>query len=61
MKNKYIRFLLILNGTLLPIVLLYGLYNITKDILYSDEKYSRQDDGIMIGEEVIEAKKNEYA
>ena len=61
MKNKYIRFLLILNGTLLPIILLYILFDITKDLLYPKERYTEQDYGVIVGDDLEEAKKNEYA
>jgi len=61
MKNKYIRFLIILNGSVLPFLLFFAVYNITKEFFFPKEKYQEVDHGIIVGEEIEEAKKNEYA
>ncbi|MFY0631889.1 MAG: hypothetical protein JXR05_16115 [Flavobacteriaceae bacterium] len=58
MNNKFIKFLVILNGVLLPIIMFYAIYNITKDMFPAKEKVER---GLIIGEELEEAKKDSVA
>ncbi len=53
--NKYIKFLIILNGTLLPIILLFVLFQLTKDFLPNNNNFP---DGIILGEELEAAKKD---
>jgi hypothetical protein len=55
MKNKYIKFIIILNGTLLPIILFFLLFQLTKDFFPSKKNFP---DGIILGEELNEAKKD---
>lgn len=59
MKNKYVKFVIILNGTLLPILLLFALFQISKDIYRSNRKAIPE--GVIVGEELEEAKNAEVA
>ncbi len=61
MKNKYIKFLIIINGTLLPVILLFALYNITKDVFRKTEENIYKEQGIIVGEELEVAKKEGFA
>ena len=54
MKNKYIKFLIILNGTLLPLILVFLLFQITKDLFKSKDNY--RNEGVIVGEVLEEAK-----
>lgn len=60
MKNKLVRFLIILNGTLLPLVLIFLLFQIGKEILKKKD-YPYQEEGIIVGEELEQAKKDTLA
>ena len=53
--NKFIKFLIILNGLMLPILVGFGIYQITKEFFPIKEKLP---DGIILGEELEEAKKD---
>jgi hypothetical protein len=55
MKNKYIKFLIILNGTLLPVILFFVLFQLTKEFFPKKNNFP---DGIILGEELEEAKKD---
>lgn len=59
MKNKYVKFLIILNGTLLPIILFFVLFQISKDIFRSNR--NTVPEGVIIGEELKEAKEKKVA
>ncbi|APZ45378.1 hypothetical protein BW723_03265 [Polaribacter reichenbachii] len=56
--NKFIKFLVILNGVMLPILLGFGIYQVTKNIF---PKQNRQQDGIILGKELETAKKDSLA
>lgn len=58
MKNKYIRFLIILNGTLLPIILFFLLFQLTKEFFPNNTNFP---EGIILGKEFEEAKKDSLA
>ena len=59
MKNKYIKFLIILNGTLLPLILVFLLFQITKDLFKS--KGNHHNEGVIVGEVLDKAKKDSVA
>lgn len=59
MKNKFIKFLIILNGTLLPLILCFVLYQISKDFFKGNNDSYEQ--GVILGEELEEAKKDSVA
>lgn len=56
--NKFIKFLMILNGLLLPILLLFAISQITKEIF---PIRNNQPEGVIIGEKLEEAKKDSVA
>ncbi|WP_075341492.1 hypothetical protein [Tenacibaculum agarivorans] len=60
MKNKYIKFLIILNGTLLPILLFFALFNIVKDAFRNKEN-SYYNGGVIVGQELETAKQDSVA
>lgn len=53
--NKFIKFLIILNGLMLPILVGFGIYQITKEFFPNKKNYPN---GIIIGDELQEAKKD---
>ncbi|CAM1349918.1 MULTISPECIES: hypothetical protein [Tenacibaculum] len=53
--NKYIKFLIILNGTLLPVILIFLLFQLTKEFFPNNNNFP---DGIILGEELETAKKD---
>ncbi|WBX76558.1 hypothetical protein PG911_18385 [Tenacibaculum ovolyticum] len=53
--NKYIKFLIILNGTLLPVILIFLLFQLTKEFFPNNNDFP---DGIILGEELETAKKD---
>jgi len=61
MKNKYIKFLIILNGTLIPILLFFALFNVVKDAFRNKIGNMHEERGIVVGEELEEAKKDNIA
>lgn len=58
MNNKFIKFLIILNGIMLPILLGFGIYQVLKDIFPNKGKIER---GIIIGKKLETAKKDSVA
>ncbi len=58
MNNKFIKFLIILNGVMLPILLGFGIYQLIKEVFPKSEKIEQ---GIIIGEELNTAKKDSVA
>lgn len=56
--NRLIKFLVILNGLLLPVLLLFALYQITKELYTNKNHYP---DGVILGEKLEEAKKDSVA
>lgn len=57
--NKFIKFLVILNGTLLPILLFFALYQIAKEM--APKKRKQQPQGVIVGKKLKEAKKDSVA
>ena len=55
MNNKFIKFLIILNGVMLPILVGFGIYQISKEFFPNRNNFP---DGIILGEELQEAKKD---
>lgn len=55
MNNKFIKVIIIVNGILLFFVLIFALYNITKDFFPNEENIER---GLYVGEELEDAKKD---
>lgn len=53
--SKYIKFLIILNGTLLPVILFFVLFQLTKEFFPNKNNFP---DGIILGEELETAKKD---
>lgn len=53
--NKYIKFLIILNVTLLPVILIFLLFQLTKEFFPNNNNFP---DGIILGEELETAKKD---
>jgi hypothetical protein len=58
MKNKYIKILIILNGTLLPIILFFMLFQLTKQFFPNKNDFP---EGIILGEKFEKAKKDSLA
>lgn len=56
--NKFIKFLIILNGLMLPILLGFGIYQVTKNFFPNKNKFP---DGIIVGEKLETAKKDSLA
>ena len=58
MSNKFIKFLIILNGIMLPILVGFGMYQISKEFFPNKNNFP---DGIILGKELQEAKKDSVA
>jgi len=58
MNNKFIKFLIILNGIMLPILVGFGIYRIVVEFFPSKNDFP---DGIILGKEFEEAKKDSLA
>lgn len=58
MNNKFIKFLIILNGIMLPLLVGFGIYRIIVDFFPDKSDFP---DGIILGEEFEEAKKDSLA
>ncbi len=58
MSNKFIKFLIILNGIMLPILVGFGIYQISKEFFPNKNNFP---DGIILGKELQEAKKDSVA
>lgn len=58
--NQFIKTLIIINGILLPIILVFGLYQII-DSLITTEEPGEETSGIIVGEELEEARQDSLA
>jgi len=58
MNNKFIKFLIVLNGILLPIILFFVLFQLTKEFFPNKNHYP---DGIVLGKKLEKAKKDSVA
>ena len=56
--NRFIKFLIILNGIMLPILVGFGIYQISKEFF---PKQNKEPSGVIVGEELLEAKKDSVA
>ena len=53
--NKFIKFLIIVNGLMLPVLVGFGIFQVSKELFPNRKKFP---DGIILGEELKEAKKD---
>lgn len=55
MNNKFIKFLIILNGVMLPVLVGFGIYQISKDFFSKKDNIER---GLYVGDELKASKKD---
>ncbi|MFY0604007.1 MAG: hypothetical protein JXQ93_08655 [Flavobacteriaceae bacterium] len=59
MNNKFIKFLIILNGVMLPILLGFGIYQLAKE--FFPKQIQQQERGLIVGDDLEENKKDSIA